>query len=344
METDLPEAQLSRSLLDWYDQHHRKLPWRNHPKLYPTVVSEFMLQQTQIKTALPYYERWLQIFPDFETLAQASEEAVLRQWEGLGYYRRARNLHKLAKEWIAADPKPESYETWLAFTGVGPYMAAAITSIIFDEPRVVVDGNVVRVICRLEAIDTTFKDSSQAVRAVRPIAQDLMEAERPGDFNQAIMELGALVCRPRNPICGECPWRESCVALKKDLVLSLPDICKASSVKITRKRLLVIHSGKKQVLLVRGGMQGRLEGMYELPLIDSEDIADLQHVSTIKRGISNELISEPVYRAQVRGYRRYVHKKTEPVWIPFESLNEIAVSGPHRKWLSDFLASGEGSC
>ena len=344
METETIEAPLSWSLLDWYDQYHRQLPWRNKPKLYPTVVSEFMLQQTQIKTALPYYERWMQVFPDFETLAQASEEAVLRQWEGLGYYRRARNLHKLASEWIAADPKPDHYDAWLAFSGVGPYMAAAITSIIFDEPRVVADGNVVRVICRLEAIDTPFKDSSQAVRVVRPVAQSLMEAKRPGDFNQAIMELGALVCRPRNPLCSECPWRECCAALKKDMVLSLPDIRKASSVKITRKRLLVINSRKRQVLLVRDGMKGRLKGMYELPLITTEAIDALPYVSTIKRGISNEIISEPVYRAQASSYHKYMHKKTESEWIPFESLHEITVSGPHRKWLSDFLASGAGNC
>ena len=154
------------ALISWYDLNARDLPWRREPSTYKTVVSEFMLQQTQVKTALPYFAAWLKAYPDFKSLAAASEEQVLKSWEGLGYYSRARNLRQLAQE-VAAIPEgelPTDAKSWLAFPGVGPYAAAAICSISFSDPSAVVDGNVVRILSRLTADETAYKTSTDAAK------------------------------------------------------------------------------------------------------------------------------------------------------------------------------------
>lgn len=335
---------MSRNLLHWYDQNRRELPWRTAPSLYGTVVSEFMLQQTQVKTVLPYFDKWLQDFPSFESLANASEEKVVRNWEGLGYYRRARNLHKVANLWVESSEKPKTYDAWLQYPGIGPYMAAAISSIDFHEPVVVVDGNVVRVIARLRGFGNAFKNSLQASNFVRSHAQCILSHQRPGDFNQALMELGATVCRPQSPQCLLCPWNSSCKARKQGLTDSIPNIQKIKTVKITRPRLFAVDMKSKKILLAKGEMKGRLNGIYELPMMVKEAKPELKKIATIKRGISNELITEPVYQCTGEDYSLYGHKKTEPEWIPFKSLNEVSLSGPHRKWLSDFLSSDEDSC
>ena len=179
-----------RALRAWYCVHARQLPWRDAPSLYKTVVSEFMLQQTQVKTVLPYLARWLTELPDFAALAAASEARVLKLWEGLGYYSRARNLHRLAQQFVSWPELRRTPEAWRELPGVGPYTAAAITSISFGAPAACVDGNVVRILARLTADATAFRDSATASKILTPLADALLPAATPGDHNQAMMELG----------------------------------------------------------------------------------------------------------------------------------------------------------
>lgn len=340
-----PTRSLSEPLLQWYDQHRRMLPWRERPTLYRTVVSEFMLQQTQVKSMLPYFDRWMAVFPDFETLSHADEGAVVKLWEGLGYYRRARSLWKLAQQWVAADTKPTTSREWLEFPGVGPYMAAAIASIDFGERTVVVDGNVVRVVARLRQIETAFPNAGAAVKAIRPFAQELIPADRPGDFNQALMELGATVCRPKSPTCLLCPWLADCMGARNGVAEALPRIQRVNIEKITIPRLLAIDPVAGRILLQEGALEGRLDGIYELPVCAEPVPADWKPIATIRRGISNQQITEPVYESPAKQWRLHLaHKKTEPEWIPFQNLEQVPLSGPHRKWISGFLASGGGSC
>ena len=335
---------LADRLLNWYDSNRRELPWRESPSLYRTLVSEFMLQQTQVKTMLPYFDRWMAVFPDLESLAAADEAAVVKLWEGLGYYRRARFLLQLAKKWVAADTKPTTYEEWLQYPGVGPYMAAAIASIDFHQSVVVVDGNVVRVIARLRKFETKFSSPAAAISSVRPFAAEIMSVSRPGDFNQALMELGAMVCRPQSPQCLLCPWFADCEALKAACVEDIPKIQKAKTEKVQIPRMLVVDREDKRILLQEGGLEGRLDGIYELPPIVGSVPSDWRPVATIKRGISNQMITEPIYALDAEFYKVWIHKKTEPEWIPFQNIKMVSLSGPHRKWISGFLASDEGSC
>ena len=330
---------LEADLLAWYDLNRRALPWRETPALYRTVVSEFMLQQTQVKTMLPYFDRWMAVFPDFKSLAAANEAAVVKLWEGLGYYRRARYLRQLAIEWMQADPKPGNYKDWLKFPGVGPYMAAAIASIDFGEPVVVVDGNVVRVISRLRNIDEPFASASAAVNRIRPLAQEILSNDRPGDFNQALMELGATVCRPQSPQCLLCPWYSACQARIEGCAETIPQIRKIKTERIQLPRMLVIDHASDRILLQEGALEGRLDGIYELPHVCGKIPNDWKPVATIKRGISNQIITEPVYRLSLEVWPKWVHKKTEPEWIPLKNVQMVSLSGPHRKWISGLLAS-----
>ena len=169
-----------------------------------------MLQQTRVSTVLPYFENWLKKFPDFQTLASATEDEVLKAWEGLGYYSRARNLHKLAKIAATWEAHPETPKEWMKLPGVGPYIAAAITSIALGKAEAVCDGNLVRVLTRIFAIDGEFKDGATAQKKLQPVAQSLIDQERPGDYNQAMMELGATFCHRQSPLCLTCPVLEFC--------------------------------------------------------------------------------------------------------------------------------------
>ena len=201
-----------QNLLSWYYDQRRRLPWREKPSLYGTVVSEFMLQQTRVSTVLPYFERWMKEFPDFKVLAGADESDVLKLWEGLGYYSRARNLHKLAKQIVELESIPQTRAEWLEFPGVGPYASAAISSIAFEEPEAVVDGNVVRIFARLFKDQREYKGTAEATKKMATLTQSFLNLDNPGDHNQAVMELGATVCLPKKPLCLICPVSESCLA------------------------------------------------------------------------------------------------------------------------------------
>ena len=209
--TDIPSRDATRRLARWYRGHKRDLPWRLTRDPYAIWISEVMLQQTTVEVIAPRWKRFLRRFPTVEALAAAPERAVLAEWSGLGYYARARNLRRAAQAIVAEGELPRSLEGWRALPGIGAYTAAAVSSICFRIPEPVVDGNVVRVLCRLHGLRLDPKAPATLAK-VRALARPLVPARNPGDHNQAVMELGALVCTPRAPRCGACPLRTLCRA------------------------------------------------------------------------------------------------------------------------------------
>lgn len=324
-------------LLAWYDEHKRELPWRTAPSLYKTVVSEFMLQQTRVSTVLPYFDRWLEKFPDFASLAAASEEKVVKAWEGLGYYSRARNLWKLAKEIQAFDAPPEDPETWQTFPGVGPYVAAAVTSISFGSATAVADGNVVRILTRIFAQGEQFRDGATAQRKLRPLAQALLNPNRPGDYNQAVMELGATVCNRRSPLCLTCPVLKFCQAGQRGDAEAYPNIDKKKIERLSIDRLWIVLNGALLLHKIPDDSK-RLAGLYELPrpedLPESLKPQKTVHITTKRRAIANQSIEERILRTELKGSRE-LSNATNLKFIPFEKLNELTLSGPHRKWVKE---------
>jgi len=274
-------------LTDWYSVNKRKLPWRNTKNPYYIWLSEIIMQQTQIKQGLPYYEAFVINFPTVFDLSNAKEQEVLKLWQGLGYYSRARNLHASAK-YIAHDLKgvfPTTYSTIIKLKGVGDYTASAISSICFDEPNAVVDGNVFRVLSRYFGIDTPI-NSSKGAKEFKSLATTLIDIKNPGDYNQAIMEFGATQCKPKNPNCGICPLKDSCVALQKGRIENLP--VKLKKTKVTKKHFnfLVFISSDKRTLFEQRTSKGIWQNLYQFPLIETE-----------KELISNDFIRHPKIKA-----------------------------------------------
>lgn len=260
-----------RALLGHFDRTRRALPWRSERTPYRVMVSEFMLQQTRVETVIPYYERWLRSFPGWEALADADEDDVLRAWTGLGYYRRARNLHRAARmvrERYGGE-LPEDPVTLKRLPGVGEYTAGAVASIVFGRAVPAVDGNVKRVLCRL------FDLEAPTPGRLREEAALLVDPGRPGDFNEALMELGATVCTPRAPECGECPVREWCRARAMGTVAERPAGRPRRVVpRIEHVAAVVVGGGELQsavTVLRKRPASGLLAGMWEFPSLELVD-------------------------------------------------------------------------
>ena len=255
-------------LLDWYDRHKRDLPWRHTDDPYAIWVSEIMLQQTRVETVLPYYERFLNRYPSIETLARAEIEEVLGQWSGLGYYRRARLLHQAARQLFSGDGLlPGDYTALRELPGIGAYTAAAIGSIAFGLVEPAVDGNVERVITRYLGIVGDPK-RGEARQDVATGARNLVDDKRPGDSNQALMELGATICRPRGPVCTSCPLEAECHAKNTGDPEAFPVARPRLSPTRVRRRVAIVRD-KGRVLLFRRPEDSRLlAGMWELPWVE----------------------------------------------------------------------------
>jgi len=258
------ESAIGRALVEWFRRGHRDLPWRRTRDPYRIWVSEIMLQQTRAATVVPYYERFLARFPTVESLAAAEEAEVLTLWSGLGYYSRARSLREAAARVAAQGGFPRDFEGWKALPGVGDYTAAAVASIAFDAPEAVLDGNVLRVAARLEN-DASDIASPRTRSRFRQTVQSWLDPRHPGEFNQALMELGATVCTPRNPQCLLCPVAARCRAREAGTAAELPVKLRAvEPVRLTLDVLIVRRAGK--VLLRRRGAEAsRLAGFWELP-------------------------------------------------------------------------------
>ncbi len=266
-------------LLKWYDKNRRILPWRETPTPYRVWVSEIMLQQTRVEAVKSYFERFMKALPDINDLAEAEEEDLLKLWEGLGYYNRARNLQKAAIqiEKLHGGRMPDTVEELLALSGIGSYTAGAIASIAFQRPVPAVDGNVLRVVARLRQ-DARCIDDPKVKAAVEQELKEIMPKDRPGDFNQAMMEIGACVCIPVGaPLCGNCPLTHLCDSCKSGTWQEYPKRQAKKPRQIENKTILIVQKGDKAAVRKRPA-KGLLAGMYEFPSIDgfctAEEVAE----------------------------------------------------------------------
>jgi len=260
----LRSRNISGLLLAWYRRGRRDLPWRRTSDPYRVWVSEIMLQQTRAQAVIPYFERFLERFPTVEALAAAGEEEVLALWSGLGYYSRARNLLRAARRIAAAGAFPSDYESIRALPGVGVYTAAAVASIAFGLPHAVVDGNVLRVVARMEN-DAAETGAARTRERFGSIARDWLGARSPGAFNQALMELGATVCLPRNPRCGACPLESLCAARAAGTAAGLPVKLRAREAVRIEGSLLVIRRSGRVLLRREAAGAARMAGFWTLP-------------------------------------------------------------------------------
>ncbi len=328
---------VSSALLSWYDRNARVLPWRGIHDSYRTWVSEAMLQQTRVETVLPYYSRFLSRFPTLSSLAEADESDVLKHWEGLGYYSRARNLLAGARQ-VMRDFNgrlPQDPEKLREISGIGPYMAGAIASIAFDIPVPAVDGNVIRVISRLYNI---CEDASRPAvrRRIESLAADLVPAERPGDHNQALMDLGSGICVPGTPDCNRCPLSSFCKSHSAGDPADLPVLPKTRPQKVIQWTVLIIRSGDR--VLLRQRTEKLLQGLWCFPMLEGfltpEDSVDEVYKSLglltrtpCSRGKARHVFTHQVWDMNLislsseadtpapRGYQ----------WIPVPDIGKIAL-------------------
>ncbi len=285
-------------LLEWYDTNRRDLPWRGVRSPYLVWVSETILQQTRVAQGTDYYLRFISRFPTLEALAEADEDEVLRLWQGLGYYSRARNMHAAARKMVAAGGFPRRYEDVWALPGVGPYTAAAVCSLAYGDPVAVVDGNVYRVLSRYFALDTPI-DTSAGKREFAALAGKLLDRSCPADYNQALMDFGALQCVPSSPDCGGCPLRDGCLAAGRGEVANFPVRARTQSVAQRHLCYLVVTSPDALWLRRREG--GIWRGLYEPPVIESEKRIKVN--DALKSRFASTLPPDFTLRTVARGVR-----------------------------------------
>ncbi|MCC6537631.1 MAG: A/G-specific adenine glycosylase [Bryobacterales bacterium] len=320
---------LRSPLLAWFGRHQRDLPWRRTKDPYRIWLSEIMLQQTRVAAAVPYYEKFLARFPSVEALAAAPEADVLTHWAGLGYYSRARNLHKAARQMAASGQGfPHTYDAIRALPGVGDYTAAAVASIAFGLPHAAVDGNVLRVTARLacEPGDIQAKSTRDRLTAA---AQALLDTRHPGDWNQAMMELGATVCLPREPLCLHCPFHNDCAARQQNRQRELPVKIRVSRQVEIEKTLLIIEKGDSILLWQRPADSGRMAGFWELPEPDQlPEAVEGETIGVFRHTITTTNFTFRAVRAQLRrapkGFR----------WMKRSGLISTPVSTVLRKALA----------
>lgn len=279
----------ARRLLAWYDRFRRELPWRTDrstgqtPSPYHVLVSEAMLQQTQVATVIPYYQRFIAKFPTIYELSQAGEQDVLRLWQGLGYYSRARNLQAAARAVVSEHrgELPRTVDELLKLPGIGRYTAGAVASIAFGTRAPIVDGNVARVLCRIDRIESDPRErETQALLWRR--AEEILPTRRVGDFNSALMELGATVCTPRNPQCLICPVREHCLAFAAGVQERIPPPRKAAPTKLNRRVTFCIRRGEHWLIEQRPA-KGRWAGMWQFVTVEAPAKRNGSLMTTLKR-------------------------------------------------------------
>jgi A/G-specific adenine glycosylase len=349
-------------LLDWYLAHRRDLPWRNTRDPFAIWISESMLQQTRVDTVIPYYERFLERFPDVQTLADSDLEEVYGLWTGLGYYSRARNLHSAAQMVVEdyGGRLPSHAEDLRRLKGVGRYTAGALASIAFDREEPLVDGNVVRVLTRWLGwrADVSKK---QVVDQLWEVAGRLVQGPRPGDLNQALMELGATLCTPRGPRCGDCPLKRSCRGRQQGDPESIPSKPRKQRV-VPMRGVAAWIERKGRVLAVRRTEGGLLGGMWELPggtIRSDEDskkglrrclretlaleVGELEARGQVEHLFSHRKLKLDVYRAHEALGRVRRSGLAEHRWVAPSSMEKLPHGGPTRKALVLLGQAAEGS-
>ncbi|MEI6594079.1 MAG: A/G-specific adenine glycosylase [Bacteroidota bacterium] len=261
---------LSKEIINWYKKNKRDLPWRNTSDPYFIWLSEIILQQTRVEQGLPYYHKFIAKYKTVKKLAEANNDDVMKLWQGLGYYNRASNMLKTAREIVENYQSvfPKTYEELIKLTGIGPYTAAAISSFAYNESRAVVDGNVSRVLSRIFAIEEPI-NSSKGKNLFEKIANEILDKKNPGLNNQAIMELGALVCKPRQPLCDNCPVRLNCEAFKKNSVQDFPQKIKKNKPRNRFVNYFYIEQNNTIYIIQRTEKQ-IWKGLFELPNFDTE--------------------------------------------------------------------------
>lgn len=312
-------ADFSKLITDWYKLNYRQLPWRNTQNAYIIWLSEVILQQTRVAQGLPYFERFVKKFPTVKHLAKAHQDEVLKLWQGLGYYSRARNMHYTAQE-VLHNYKgvfPNKYDELIQLKGVGEYTAAAIASFSSNEPVAVVDGNVYRLLSRYFGIETPI-DTTEGKRLFKEKAIEVLDSKNPAIHNQAIMEFGAIVCTPKNPNCEECVLSKTCIAYQINKINILP--VKSKKTKIQNRYLTysVIHNGKS-VLLKKREENDIWKGLYEFPLVETS--------KPLKQKTSHFIIGKTKIKSNSYQERKHIlsHRK---LWVTFfeykaESLPQI---------------------
>lgn len=327
----------SETLLLWYHEHKRDLPWRGEKDPYKIWISEIILQQTRVIQGLNYYARFIDKFPTVKALANAPNEEVMRVWQGLGYYSRARNIHFAAKQIMTQfeGQFPINYDQIISLKGIGAYTAAAISAIAFDKPHFAIDGNVLRVLTRIYGI---FDDvaSTTAKNKIQQIGNQLIIGTPPADFTQALMEFGAIHCTPKNPNCGSCPFKNSCYAFINQAVDKLP--VKINTVKvITRYLHFFIFTHQDQVIIEKREKNDIWRNLYQFPMIETFTAESLpskellfhigiteQHkalyISSQKHKLTHQLLIINFYNVQ----GPVIVLQNNQLWIHKNSLNEIA--------------------
>lgn len=284
----------SKIILRWYSENKRSLPWRKTKDPYRIWLSEILLQQTRVAQGLPYYKKFIKQYPTVIDLAAASEEEVLKLWQGLGYYSRARNLHATAKT-ITTDYKgkfPKTHKDLLKLKGVGDYTASAIASACYNVPEPVVDGNVYRVLARYFGVDIPI-DSSQGTKYFKELAREVMDMDDIGPYNQGIMEFGAIQCTPKNPDCLHCPLNKSCCALKENRIQELPRKQKKTRVRVRNFNYLILLDPENNTLLQQRTTKGIWQNLFQFPLIETENsINDTQLIPLLPKVLSYPELTE----------------------------------------------------
>ena len=337
-------------ILDWFRKNQRPLPWRGQYDPYQVWVSEIMLQQTQVKSMLPYFQRFLEAFPNVQALAEAPEEKVLRLWEGLGYYSRARNLQKGAKVIVEkfGGQIPSNKADLLSLPGIGPYTAGAILSIAFNQDEPLVDGNVMRVLSRLTGDKAPVKENSKRFWS---LAEKLLPKGQARDFNQGLMELGALICTPQNPKCGECPLRSECVAYKDGLTDVIPNMGKKTE-KTRLQVACVVLEKEDKIFVQQRPPTGLYAGFWEFPggkLEGSEspeeallreireelalELASATPLTVIKHSYTRYHVTLHCFRAQIQEEILQLNSASEGRWVTLEELESLPLLSANRKLL-----------
>lgn len=317
----------------WYRLNYRNLPWRETKDPYKIWLSEIILQQTRVDQGMDYYLRFIRDYPRVELLANAKQDEVLNLWQGLGYYSRARNLHAAAK-YIHDEYKgvfPNNYKEILALKGVGDYTASAIASFAFDLPHAVVDGNVYRLLSRYFNINTPI-DSAAGKKEFKLVADELLDTSDPATHNQAIMEMGAMICKPKNPLCEQCPLQESCIARELNLVNELP--VKEKKLKVTARYFhYLVALEDETILLKKRGPKDVWEGLYDFPLIESKiddaDISEIalkngfeliEHQGKFKHVLSHQRIFANFWMVKRKGL---VDQSSDHITVKLEELDDF---------------------
>lgn len=341
--------ELAKALLKWYDENSRELPWRQNQEPYKIWVSEVMLQQTRVEAVKHYYERWMARFPTLKELAQASAEEVLQYWQGLGYYSRARNLHQGVREVAEAygGQVPDERDKIITLSGVGDYTAGAILSIAYNKPEPAVDGNVLRVFSRLFCLDEDITRPA-AKKQVTQLVTTVLPYDRPGDFNQALMDLGALICTPKNPGCSQCPLDQFCMAYKEDRQRELPVRKKAAPPRTVKVAAAIVQS-EGLFLLHKRPAKGMLANMWEFPSVEIGDEQDgpeqlesllcqfgqqafieAMPVMELTHTFSHRQWQIAFYSCQIV-QRGDLPNSTNVIWASPGEWSALSFAGPHRK-------------